>query len=72
MDEMELKKQEADFKRLVRCNELVQAQHKRDRIRRQYLKRKYESVLGVKLADLPPLEFPKDNILKGFGTNRKD
>jgi hypothetical protein len=72
MEEKELKQQERDFKRLVRENELVKEQLKRDRLRRQYLKRKYETVLGIKLADLPPLEFPKDNILKGFGTNRKD
>jgi hypothetical protein len=72
MDEKELKRQQMAFNRIARCNELVIAQHKRDRLKRQYMKRKYETVLGVKLDDIPPFVFPKDNILKGFGTNRKD
>jgi len=72
MDEKELKRQEKAFNRIARCNELVIAQHKRDRLKRQYMKRKYESVLGIKLDELPPFEFPKDNILKGFGSFRKD
>ena len=67
MDYKELKLQERDFKRLLR--DMVS---KPNRIRRQYLKRKYENVMGVKLDDIPPFEFPENNILKGFGTNRKD
>lgn len=72
MDEKELKQQQKDFDRIARCRELVDKQLKRDRLKRQYMKRKYESVLGIKLDDIPPFEFPKDNILKGFGSFRKD
>lgn len=72
MDEKELKQQQKDFDRIARCRELVDKQLKRDRVKRQYMKRKYESVLGIKLDDIPPFEFPKDNILKGFGSFRKD
>ena len=72
MDEKELKRQQKDFNRIARCKELVGKQLNRDRLKRQYLKRKYETVLGIKLDELPPFEFPKDNILKGFGTFRKD
>ena len=79
MDEEELKQQRKDFNRIVRCNQLAANQNqlannqrKHDRLKRQYIKRKYETVLGIKLDDIPPFEFPKDNILRGFGTNRKD
>ena len=72
MNEKELKLQERDFKRLIRQEEPSSEDKKRSRLRRQYMKRRFETVMGIKIDAVPPFTFPKDNILKGFGTNRKD
>ena len=68
MDAKEMKKQEADFKRMLRCKGAREEKErlKHVRLERQYLKRKYEPVMGMSLDDIPPHQFPKDNILIGF------
>lgn len=45
---------------------------KKDAVKRRYRRRKCEMIMGVKIGELPPHTFPKDNILKGFGTFRKE
>jgi len=45
---------------------------RKDVIKRRYRRRKCEMVMGIRVDELPPHTFPKDNILKGFGTFRKE
>ena len=66
MDAQEFKRQGKQFLTIYLKNDPAYQVKLSNAIKQGYRRRKMESVVGLKVSEPPPHEFPPENILPGF------